>query len=94
MATETLPITAARKELLELVDKADHTLARYIITKNGVPKAMLMSFEEFEGWLETLDILDDPDWVKALNQAKKEVKRGKLLSFEEVVGRKQTGVRS
>jgi len=94
MATETLPITAARKELLELVDKVDHTLARYIITKNGVPKAMLMSFEEFEGWLEALDILDDPDWVKALNQAKREVKKGKLLSFEEVVGRKQAGVRS
>jgi prevent-host-death family protein len=94
MATETLPITAARKELLELVDKVDHTLARYIITKNGVPKAMLMSFEEFEGWLEALDILDDPDWVKALNQAKREVKKGKLLSFEEVVGRKQASVRS
>jgi len=94
MATETLPITAARKELLELVDKVDHTLARYIITKNGVPKAMLMSFEEFDGWLEALDILDDPDWVKALNQAKREVKKGKLLSFEEVVGRKQAGVRS
>lgn len=93
MATGTLPITAARKDLLELVDKVDHTLARYIITKNGVPKAMLMSFEEFEGWLETLDILDDPEWVKALSQAKKEVKKGKLLSFKEVVARKQTGIR-
>jgi antitoxin YefM len=93
MSTETLPITAARKELLELVDKVDHTLARYIITKNGVPKALLMSFEEFEGWLETLDILDDPEWLRALNQAKKEVKKGKLLSFREVVGRRQAGVK-
>jgi len=93
MATETLPITVARKELLELVDKVDHTLARYIITKNGLPKAMLMSFEEFEGWLETLDILDDPEWVRALNQAKKEVRKGKLLSFKEVAGRRQAGVK-
>jgi len=93
MATETLPITAASKELLELVDKVDHTLVRYIITKNGVPKALLMSFEEFESWLQTLGILDDHDWATALNQARREVKKGKLLSFEEVVGRKQTGIR-
>jgi len=53
-----------------------------------------MSFDEFESWLETLDILDDPEWVRALNQAQKEVMCGKLLSFEEVVGRKQSGIKN
>jgi hypothetical protein len=53
-----------------------------------------MSFQESESWLETLDILDDPEWVQALNEAQKEVRSGKLLSFEEVVGRKQSGARN
>jgi antitoxin YefM len=94
MSTTVLPVTLARKTFLDLVEKVDRTLIRYVITKKGEPKALLMSYEEFEGWLETLDILSDPDWVKALSQAKKEAKKGKFLSFEKVVGRKQKGIRS
>ena len=94
MSTTVLPVTLARKTFLDLVEKVDRTLTRYVITKKGEPKALLMSYEEFEGWLETLDILSDPDWVKALSQAKREAKKGKFLSFEKVVGRKQKGMRS
>jgi len=94
MSTTVLPVTLARKTFLDLIEKVDCTFARYVITKKGEPKALLMSYEEFEGWLETLDILTDPEWVKALEKAKKEAKRGKFLSFEKVVGRKQKGIKS
>ena len=94
MSTTVLPVTLARKTFLELIEKVDHTFTRYVITKKGEPRALLMSYDEFEGWLETLDILTDPEWVKALQKAKKEVKKGEFLSFEKVVGRKQKGMRS
>jgi len=94
VSTTVLPVTLARKTLLDLIEKVDHTLTRYVITKKGEPKALLMSYEEFEGWLETLDILTDPEWVKALNKAKREAQKGKFLSFEKVVGKKQKGMRS
>lgn len=94
MSTTVLPVTLARKTLLDLIEKVDHTLTRYVITKKGEPKALLMSYEEFEGWLETLDILTDPEWVKALSRAKREAKKGQFLSFEKVVGKKQKGIKS
>ena len=94
MSTTVLPVTLARKTLLDLIEKVDHTLTRYVITKKGEPKALLMSYEEFEGWLETLDILTDPEWVKALSQAKREAKKGQFLSFEKVAGKKQKGIKS
>jgi antitoxin YefM len=94
MSTTVLPVTLARRTLLDLIEKVDHTLTRYVITKKGEPKALLMSYEEFEGWLETLDILTDAEWVKALDQAKREAKKGKFLPFEKVVGRKQKRIKS
>jgi antitoxin YefM len=94
MSTTVLPVTLARKTFLDLIEKVDHTLTRYVITKKGEPKALLMSYEEFEGWLETLDILTDPEWVKALSRAKREAKKGQFLSFEKVVGKKQKGIKS
>ena len=63
------------------------------IERKGESKAILMSYEEFESWLETLDILTDAEWIKALDQAKREAKKGKFLSFEKVVGRKQKRVK-
>jgi len=35
----------------------------------------------------------DPEWVKALEQVKKELKRGKFIPYQKVVGKKQKGVR-
>ena len=94
MSTTVLPVTLARKTFLNLIEKVDRSFARYVITKKGEPTALLMSYEEFEGWLETLDILTDPDWVKALTKAEREAKKGKFLSFEKVVGKKQKGMKS
>ena len=64
-----LSVTEARKSFLEIIKEIDRTYGRYILTKNGKPIAALISFAELEGWLETLEISGDREWVKALEEA-------------------------
>ena len=75
--TKTLSITQAREELTSLVDKAKTKLDEFIITVNGTPAAVLMSAEEFDSLKETLDIMSDPQLMKAIEEGEREIKEGK-----------------
>lgn len=89
MATKILPVTEARAKLPQLVKAADERLDRTIITSNGKPTAVIMSYEEYEAWEETLEILSDPDAMRAIRTADEELASGKVFSFEQVFGYKQ-----
>lgn len=82
-----VPITKAKNDLLALirqVEKEDRAIA---VTKNGVPAAVILSMERFEGLLETLDILSDEETVKSLRRSVRQARAGKWLTYEEVFGR-------
>ena len=59
MATETISLTETRPRLSELVARAHGRFDRFVITRRGRAEAVLLSSEEFEGLLETLEILSD-----------------------------------
>ena len=86
---KTLSVTSARNNLLSLVDEADRLYSRFIITKNGTSKAVLMSSSEFESWQETLETLSDHRAMKDIKESLLAIKKGKLLSYKTVVGRAQ-----
>ena len=48
-----------------------------------------MGAEEFETWVETLELLSNPQAVKALEQGLKEAKAGKRRSFKDVFDEQQ-----
>lgn len=85
----TLTVTEAKAHFLELIRDADKRLERFLITKQGKPSAVLMNADEFEGWLETLEIMSDKKALKEIRQARKELEQGKAKSFKAVVGRPQ-----
>ncbi|MCC2640237.1 MAG: hypothetical protein K0S45_650 [Nitrospira sp.] len=87
--TKTLSLKQVRSRFSSLVEKADRLSARFIVTKNGTPKAVVMGAEEFESWVETLELLSTPKAVKSLEQGLKEAKAGKLRSFKDVFGEEQ-----
>jgi prevent-host-death family protein len=84
-----IPLKEARAKFSKLVDRVDQLSDRYIVTKNGTPKAVVMSAEEFESWVETLEFMSNPKAVKALEQGLREAKAGKFHSFKEVFGEDQ-----
>lgn len=84
--SKTIPLKEARAKFSSLVDKADRLSERFIVTKNGTPKAVVMGADEFESWVETLELMANPKAVKALDQGLKEAKAGKFRSFKDVFG--------
>lgn len=40
-----------------------------VITKNGIPEAVLISMDRFEGLLETLEILSDERAMKSIRKS-------------------------
>jgi len=82
---KSIKTTDAKKRLLELIRDADESFERYCITRNGEPKAILMSVDDYEGWLETLEILSSKDAVKEIKKARKELDAGKGIPFEKIL---------
>ena len=82
--TKVIPLAEAKKQLSAIVKDADEKFDRFAITRNGVSKAVLMSSEEYEGLLETLDILSRQEERQAIARAKKQVKKGETVSLDRI----------
>mgnify|MGYP001575849897 FL=1 len=80
----TLPVTEAREKLTELVDEVNNKFEQIEITKNGKPRAIIMSADEFDSWKETMEVLSDEQLMKDIRQAEKEFREGKSIPWEQV----------
>lgn len=71
--------TQARKNFYSIIQAAKRPGTSVVITHEGLPKVVVISFEEFEGWQETFDIMSDPDPSLAsdIREGIKEMKSGK-----------------
>ncbi len=78
-----IPITQAKAKLLDMVRQLGDTNDTIAITKNGVPEAVMLSMKKFEGFLETIDILSDPEMMRQLQGSAEDVKVGKLIDLDE-----------
>ncbi len=81
---QILPVTQVKKELLELLKDVQELKGNIGITKNGLPAGVLMSIDEYESLLATIEILANPKTMKALARARREHAAGQLLSHREV----------
>ena len=86
MSSKTLTITEAKKKLLELVEEMDQMNERITLTKNGIPTAVMMSLDDYDSLIETLEILSDPKILKSLQKSRQQKKMGELLDDDEVWG--------
>jgi antitoxin YefM len=82
-----LPISEVKARLPELVTGVEEREEEVIVTRNGKPAAMLVSYSEYESLKETLDVLSDPDLMRQIRQNERYFASGKKgLSFEQVFG--------
>jgi len=87
--TITIPIAEAKKRLSAIIKDVDEKFDRYAITKNGINKAVLVSSDEFDGLLETIDILSRREEREAIARAKKEVQSGQTVSLKDIKSKKE-----
>jgi len=81
---EYIPVTKAKTILLEIVRKIKDSDDAIAITKNGVPEAVLISMDRFEGLLETLEILSDERAMKSIRKSIQEADKEMWLDHDEV----------
>ena len=80
--TRTIALKALRPGLPKVADAVAAGFDRYIVTKRGRPVMVLMNPEDFDGLLETIEILSDRSALKRIRRARKQAKEGKTVSLE------------
>ena len=82
---KTVTATDARNNLFKLLKGLTKQHRAYRITsKEG--DAVLLSEEDYDSLMETLELLSIPGMAKSIQQARKEIKEGKTSSMKEVFG--------
>ncbi len=72
-----IPISRAKSQLLDIIRRLESVDDAVAVTKNGVPAAVILSTEKYEGLLETLDILSDEKAMRSLRTSMRQARRGK-----------------
>ncbi|NQT57207.1 MAG: type II toxin-antitoxin system Phd/YefM family antitoxin [Desulfobacteraceae bacterium] len=80
---EYVPVTKAKTMLLDMVRKIKNSDDAIVITKNGVPEAVLISMDKFQGLMETLEILSDEKAMKSIRRSIQEADKGMWIDFDE-----------
>src|SRR5512134_1078933 len=80
----TVTASQAKNSLLELLRDVFERGETVQITRNGIPAGVLVSAEEWESLLETVDILSDPGAMKRIERARREAGAGVFRTHEQV----------
>jgi PHD/YefM family antitoxin component YafN of YafNO toxin-antitoxin module len=79
-----LNITEARKALNTLPEELAQTHATVAVTRRGKPVLAILDWDLFEGMLETMEILGDPELMAQIREAEKDLREGRTIPLEEV----------
>ncbi|MBI4387009.1 MAG: type II toxin-antitoxin system Phd/YefM family antitoxin [Elusimicrobia bacterium] len=81
----TITATDARSHLFDLIKRAARTHQPYCITSRA-GETVLMSKEDFESLIETLELLSTPGVLAGVRRAKKDIAKGRTYSLSQVFG--------
>jgi prevent-host-death family protein len=82
--TDIVPLSQAKARLSSLVRKIREERGTYGITHRGKPEAVLLSVEEYETLIETVEILSDRELMASVDRGLADEKAGRLYAHEEV----------
>lgn len=63
----TAPLTEVRDKLSEIVDQVAEGV-EWTITRHGRPVAVILSIEDYESLLETVNVLSDADAMESIRE--------------------------
>lgn len=83
-----ISITEARQKLSKMVEDAHFRGEQWALTKSGQPRAILISFDEYEDLSSkaaTYEVISDPEAVKMDMLADADIQAGRVYEHEEVM---------
>ena len=83
---KTLPLSEVKAKLSRLVDEVKGRDEEVVITRNGVPAAVLVSADEYESWQETLAVCADAALMQDIREGLDALKanRSEVYTLEEL----------
>lgn len=82
--SQTIPLSHAKARLTKLLTDVEKLGEEIVITRSGRPAGVLMGFREYEGLLETLEILADPELSAMVQEGLTEAAEGRVLDESKV----------
>jgi antitoxin YefM len=82
--TRTVTLKELRPQLPRIADAIDKKMDRYIVTRHGKPVMTLLSLEDYEGLLETIEILSDKKAVQRIQKSIQQARRGQTTAWGDV----------
>ena len=82
--TDIVPLSQAKARLSSLVRKIREERGTYGITHRGKPEGVLLSVEEYETLVETVEILSDRELMASIDRGLADEKAGRLYAHEQV----------
>lgn len=79
-----LPVTMVKRDLMKLLKKIQTDQDPLVITKDGKAAGVLMSAEEYESLMETLEILSDKKLMQSLRRSEEDFRKGRTFTHEQV----------
>ena len=73
---KTYPVSKLRPNLLKVVNDAQKFGAEFFITRKGEPCAVIVGYDEWESWDETMEIAADRKTLKRIQTSLAYFKRG------------------
>ena len=67
-----------------LAEAVETEFDRYIVTRRGNPIMMMLNPEDYDGLLETIEILSDRSALKRIRKSREEARAGKTISLESL----------
>ena len=84
MPERFLTVTEAKKSFCELVHEADERFDRIIITRDGHPAAVLLAYDDYEEWQETIEVLADAKLMKRIREGMQDEQAGRFVDLDTV----------
>ncbi len=79
-----VPITEAKRKLLEYAREVGDMGKTITLTRRGKPYVVMMSATEYESIQETLEILSDTEAMQALAKSKEDIEAGRLVNWQDL----------
>ncbi|HXV64689.1 MAG TPA: type II toxin-antitoxin system Phd/YefM family antitoxin [Vicinamibacteria bacterium] len=82
-----VPVSKAKSQLLRLIREVEQRGEPIALTRDGVPAAVLLGMEQFQGLLETLEILADSKTMRSLRRSLLQAEKRQWVSHDDVFGK-------
>ncbi len=82
----TVSLKELRPTLPKVVDRIDGRLDRYVVTRRGKPVVVMLSIDDYESLMETLDILADPHAMSGIRKGEADIRTRRTRSWQEIKG--------